>query len=382
MKGQKLQGDGLRIAVIVKSFNLYGGMERYAVEVARRLSLKGHKVDIFAREADKNLLGKMDFFPLTKSFSFSSVLGAAALAADVSRKISGKKYDIVHSHERSYCQDVLTFHCFSYKGSLENYGFFRKLDQTYLSPRSWLYLWLEKKQLLTENIVSVSDVVLNDIRRNYDLKGKEFTISPGVDTDYFTPAWLKENRKKVRKELDLENEKIILFVGSEFKRKGLDFVFSALPKGVILLVVGSGEYLEVFRKKAKKQGVDKSVVFAGHSEDVRNYYAAADLVVLPSRSEAFGMSILEGMSCGLPVVTTANTGVSSIIENGKNGFVVEKGEDLKQFFSAFFKKDCEPEIGTEARKTAMKFQWDIIADQYEELFYKIVDHKKAAALKP
>lgn len=374
----------LKIAVLVKSFNLYGGMERYAVEVAQRLSKRGHQIDIFAREADCNLLGKMGFTPLTGLFSFSSALGAATLANDAAKKIARGKYDIIHSHERSYCQDVLTAHCFSYKGSLEKYGFCRRQDQRYLSLRNWLYLWLEKRQMRTENIVAVSEVIRNDIKRHYGRSEKVSIVCPGVDTAHYTPSWLADNRKRSRKELGLENEKVILFVGSEFKRKGLDFVFSALQQDMRLLVVGQGDDLEKYKKMARNQGIANKVIFVGHTFDVRYYYAAADLVVLPSQSEAFGMSILEGMACGLPVVTTANTGVSCIIEQGKNGFVVESGADLPQFFQNVFGQKMVPEVGKMARKTAMKYSWETVANHYEELFFEVVsrrEHQEQIALK-
>jgi UDP-glucose:(heptosyl)LPS alpha-1,3-glucosyltransferase len=228
----------------------------------------------------------------------------------------------------------------------------------------------------TENIVAVSEAVRNDIKKQYGRNAKVLTVSPGVDADHFNPAWVEENRKRVRKELELENKQVILFVGSEFRRKGLDHVIAALQDDMRLLVVGHGGELARYKKMAQKQGVAQKVRFVGHSTEVREYYAAADLVVLPSRSEAFGMSILEGMACGVPVLTTTNTGVAGIIEPEKNGYLVQSGKELRSFFKNFFSHNPPLEVGKNARQTAIKYNWDNIAKQYEELFFEIASRKR------
>ena len=146
----------LKIAVVVKSFNLSGGMERYAVEVASRLAAKGHRIDIYTREADQKLLSGMKCHYLPHRLGFSSVLSAWSLARDAEAALGGREYDVVHSHERTYCQDVLTLHCFSYKGSLRDYSLLRRLDQTLLSTRTWLYLFLEGRQMRTARLAAVT----------------------------------------------------------------------------------------------------------------------------------------------------------------------------------------------------------------------------------
>ncbi len=374
--GDQVEGKKLKIAVIVKNFNLFGGMERSAVELSQRLVKKGHQVDIYAREADVSLLGSMEFFPLSDLLSFSSVLSALELAVNVNKKIAGKKYDVVHSHERAYSQDLLTLHCFSYKGSLDKYSSFRYFDQKYLSIRSWIYLWLEGKQMQSDWLVAVSRAVKIDSNRYYCPKKDLFIIPPGVDTDYFNPAWISKNKKTIKHELNLGHANVVLFVGSEFKRKGLDYVIPAIGKNMHLLVVGQGDNINFYKKLAEKHSVSQQVTFVGYSDDTRKFYAAADLVILPSRSEAFGMTILEGMSCGIPVVTTANTGVSGVIKNGENGFVVDRGEDITSFCKEFFTTNPKSTIGDAARKTALKYSWQQITDEYENLYYQISQQKK------
>lgn len=363
----------LKIAVVVKSFNLSGGMERYAVAVAQGLTQKGHQVDIVTREADATLLlPGMRCLWLPKRLSFSSVLSAMALAADAAKILAEKEYDIIHSHERGYSQNVLTCHCFSFKGSLRSYPFLRWFDQTFLSPRGWLYLFLEARQMQTRRVVAVSTAIKNDIADTYDRVGRVSVIEPGVDGEKFHPEAVQKRRNAMRQELSIPpDHKVVLFVGSEFKRKGMDILIPAIEtEGLYLLAVGRGDSLDRYKRLAVECGVSKRVHFAGLCEDVLHYYAAADLVVLPSQSEAFGMSVLEGMSCGLPVVVTPNVGAASLITHGVNGYIVEQS-GLVAFFLNLPEQQTLRKVGAAARQTAVNHQWQNVVNQYEKLFYEI-----------
>jgi glycosyltransferase involved in cell wall biosynthesis len=118
------------------------------------------------------------------------------------------------------------------------------------------------------------------------------------------------------------------------------------------------------------------VYFKGHSDDIRHYYAASDVVVLPSRSEAFGMSVLEGMACGLPVVTSPNAGVASLIDDGRDGFVFRSVEELSKLLERLSDPALRTRIGLEARKKAERYSWDRTAEQYEELYFRIAEQRK------
>ncbi|MFC1828907.1 glycosyltransferase family 4 protein [Thermodesulfobacteriota bacterium] len=368
----------LRVAVLVKRFVTSGGSERYAVEVARQLADKGHTIDLYAREFDTTASASMKRCPVPDRLRFSSVLNLASFAFDAKRMLHGKTYDIVHSHERGYGQDVSTLHTFSYRGSLQKYAFLRKIDQVYLSPRSRIHLWLEQKQMRTPRLVAVSDVIKADTRKYYHRDKGVSVISPGVDTTWFHSSWIAENRDRVRQEEKIpDNEMVVLFVGTEFQRKGLDRLIPAITPGMQLVVVGKGEREGHYRRMVHKCGAADRVTFKGLSDDVRRYMAGADVIVLPSIKEAFGMSILEGMACGLPVVTSADAGVSTLINTGVNGFVFEDPSDLHGILLHLFDPAERRSIGARARKTAEKHTWHSVAEAYEELYYDIADEKQS-----
>jgi UDP-glucose:(heptosyl)LPS alpha-1,3-glucosyltransferase len=367
-----MKSDKLRIAVLVKRFITTGGAERYAVEVTRRLLEKGHAIDLYARTAQGGFTQGMTFHQVPDNFRFLTVFNSLSFARETARMLRGKHYDVIHSHERGYKQDILTVHTLSYKGGIKKYSLLRKIDRVYLSPGSILYLWLERKQMRTRRLVAVSPTIKEDIRENYGRTNGVSIISPGIDTALFSPQWVAANREKIREEEKLpSDEMVVLLVGSEFRRKGLDILIPAIGPGMRLLAVGSGERKNHYRNLVKKHDLTDKVYFAGHTNNVRRYFAAADVVVLPSLSEAFGMSILEGMACGHPVVTSSNAGVSSLVKNGVNGFVLHDPSELSGILTRLSDPAERRRLGDRARATAEKHGWETAADEYERLYFEI-----------
>jgi UDP-glucose:(heptosyl)LPS alpha-1,3-glucosyltransferase len=257
------------------------------------------------------------------------------------------------------------------------------MDMTYLSYRSWIYLWIEKRQVTTPRLVAVSDLIREEIRENYNRSEGVHVIPPGVDPDQFRPAWIAEQREPLREEMGIgRDEMVVLFVGSEFRRKGLDLLIPAIGPGMRLVVVGQGERLEHYRRMAAESGIGDRLHFTGLvKSDVRKFYAIADVVALPSLSDAFGMSILEGMACGIPVVTSPCAGVSSLISPGENGFVVSDSAGLAAALVRLLDPSLRRSFGAAAIKTAEEHSWERVADAYESVFYDFVaDPRRSSSL--
>lgn len=375
----------LNIAVAVKGFISTGGAEKYAVEVTRRLANRGHRIDLYAWTADKRLTAGIDFTPVPPPtiLGFSSVLTSYSFAREAANLISRKSYDVVVSHERGFFQDLATVHTFSYKFGTEKYSFLKMLNSIYLSPRSWLHLWLEKKQMESPWLAPVSSILREGIEKYYARTENVEIATPGVDIDWFNPAWVRDNRDKARSEEKIEpDELVVLFVGSEFKRKGLDDLIRAISPEMKLLVVGKGERPGHYRQLAEKCGVLDQVLFKGLANDVRHYYAAADVVVLPSLKEAFGMSILEAMACGLPVISSVATGVAALINNGENGFIFNDAAKIGGLLEKLKSPDLRQALGKQARVTAENHTWEKTAAIYERICLEITAGKAADLRQP
>lgn len=364
----------LEIAVLIRRFVTCGGKERYAVEVTRRLRDRGHEIHLFCREFDRELSDGMVIHRVPVRWRFSSALSCLAFARDCAKQLpAAGAFDIIHSHERAYCQDVLTIHSFSYKGGLRSYPFFRRLDQTWLSYRSLVYLLLEKKQMHTPHLVAVSEAIRQDAIHCYGRHAGVTVIEPGVDPDQFNPRRISAERAVIRQRFGVgDDELLVLFVGSDFRRKGLDRLIPAIAPGMKLLVLGKGDNLSFFHDLAGRYGLQEQVHFVGLVEgDVGGYYAAADVLVLPSRSEAFGMTVLEGMAAGLPVLVSRECGVSPLINTGEDGFVFDDSEQLARFLVELFDGGSRQRVGAAARRKAEAYSWDRQTDKYEQLFMEI-----------
>jgi len=355
---------------------LSGGKERYVVELARSLIGLGHSVDVFACKADDHLLEGMGFYCVPNRLRFSSVLNTISFIRETARMLRGRNYDIVHSHERNYTQEVLTLHSFSYRDGLEKYSLLRKIDQKYLSLRSWLYLWLENRQMKSPWLVAVSTAISRDVNTNYHRSVNVVEIPPGVDLTLFHEKGVASLRNKARKEKNLmPHELAVLFVGSAFQRKGLDIIISAISGDMRLFVVGKGDRIPKFRQMVRKKGLEKNVSFEGITDNVIKYYALADVVVLPSRSEAFGMSVLEGMACGLPVIVSHNCGIADLIQHNENGFLMHEDSELPRLLDLMRSPEERQRIGLGARKTAEQYSWIRVGEFHAALYGNILSKR-------
>ncbi len=117
----------------------------------------------------------------------------------------------------------------------------------------------------------------------------------------------------------------MLFVGSGFERKGLNYLLEALDlvmEPITLLIVGKGQ-----KVKSKKFDTKHQILFCGPQREIYKYYAAADIFVFPALYEPFGNVHLEALASGLPVITTKRTGAAEIIKDGIHGYIIESPED-------------------------------------------------------
>jgi glycosyltransferase involved in cell wall biosynthesis len=155
-----------------------------------------------------------------------------------------------------------------------------------------------------------------------------------VDIGYFSEQSKKlslEEKQKIKDELGIKTDKIILFSGQLIERKGIFELLSGFADyshsdpDISLLILGKGPAKEALKKMIRDR--DVANVFFGdfvQYEDIYKYYALSDLFILPSREEVWGLVINEAASCGLPIITTSVTGASiDLVEEGKNGFIIK-----------------------------------------------------------
>jgi UDP-glucose:(heptosyl)LPS alpha-1,3-glucosyltransferase len=172
----------------------------------------------------------------------------------------------------------------------------------------------------------------------------------------------------------------LLFVGSGFERKGLDTVIDALAisadRSSRLIVIGRGA-TQAFRERAARLAVDTRIAWLGPRHDVERWYAAADVVVLPSRYEPFGNVHLEALASGVPVVASAAAGGAEAIVDGQSGAVVDP-RDARAVATALGRlRERNPdELTDAARRAAEPFTFAAQVDGFARIYHRIAPARR------
>jgi D-inositol-3-phosphate glycosyltransferase len=206
-------------------------------------------------------------------------------------------------------------------------------------------------------------------------------VPPGVDHHVFHPG----DPAAARAALGLDDRPVLLFVGRIQPLKGAELavrtfarVASLDPRAVLVVVGGpSGPdgpaELARARQAAVDAGVAHRVLFrppVAHAALV-DYYRAADVCLVPSRSESFGLVALEAAACGTPVVASAVGGLRSVVHDACTGFLVD-GRDPDDFAAPVAlllgDPDLAAEMGVSAAESSMRYSWDMMAVRLRRLY--------------
>ncbi|OGO00925.1 MAG: hypothetical protein A2Y59_06590 [Chloroflexi bacterium RBG_13_52_14] len=324
-----------------------GGMSVYIRELARELGRRGHHVDIYTRAHDPAEAAIVEIGdnariihlqagevePVDKLVVYSH-LEAFASALEDFRERSGLRYDVIHSHywlsgwvgrkiqRRWNVPHVIMFHTL---GAIKN-----AIGVGDTEPALRI---MAERELASDckRIIAATEREKQDLSRYYDAPPDKISVIPcGVNLDLFQ----RIDKETARRHLGFNGNKIILFVGRIEPLKGLDKLLTALPavgngQKPRLVVVGGDERsqseVERLRKLSRSLRIQDSVTFRGIEEQERLplYYSAADVCVIPSYYESFGLVALESLACGTPIVATRVGCIDSVIRQGQNGCMVE-----------------------------------------------------------
>ena len=213
-------------------------------------------------------------------------------------------------------------------------------------------------------------------------------IPPGVDADYFHPP---SDKQSLKKELGFSADPVVFTLGRLDPRKGFDLYFRAAAQvkqqlsqeSHVQFVLSAGtsneneheaEERNHLQQVLKALSIDGSIIWRPvlPEVDIPRYYGGADLFVMPSRYELFGIVMLEAMACGVPVVATKFGGPPEVITDGENGCLVDP-TDIESFAAAMTKLLKYPEerkrMGETARQTIeSKYSWDTLARRHLQLY--------------
>lgn len=220
------------------------------------------------------------------------------------------------------------------------------------------------------------------LRRVYGRVRPSVEVIPhGVDLERFRPP-TPQARSVARAALLLDPEdRVALFIGHEFERKGLTIAIDALVMAstVLLLVIGgTAPMVESARRRAEDAGVADRVLFVGPQQDLEPFLSAGDVLAFPSARESSGLVVLEALASGLPVVSTRVGVAVDVILDGVNGYLVDR--DPQSFAEALeLIAATEPGVwGVRARASVEGLSWHHTAERYIDLFERVRRERSAA----
>jgi D-inositol-3-phosphate glycosyltransferase len=252
----------------------------------------------------------------------------------------------------------------------------------------------EFRALAEAEVIGCSDAILassteerGQLERLYGADPKRIeVVPPGVDHELFSPG----DRHAARLHLALAraadsgqpaDDPVLLFVGRIQQLKGVDVAIDALalvPGRARLVIVGGpsgpdGDHeMERLRGHVEERGLTDRVQFVPPQPHCRlvTYYRAADVCLVPSRSESFGLVALEAAACGTPVVASAVGGLRTLVEHGRTGFLVD-GCDPAEFASFVAELLDRPSLAAEmsiaATALSRRYSWSITAARLRRL---------------
>ncbi|MDN4608718.1 N-acetyl-alpha-D-glucosaminyl L-malate synthase BshA [Sporosarcina highlanderae] len=237
---------------------------------------------------------------------------------------------------------------------------------------------IEKSDITT----AVSESLRRDTFTLIEPDKEILTIYNFIDEEKYKPV----NPGSLKKELGIqEEEKVIIHVSNfrSVKRIG-DIIdsFKIINQTIDskLVLVGTGPEKIEMMEKARREGLEKEIIFTGKRDDLPELLAISDLMYLLSEKEAFGLVLLEGFACGVPAIATNIGGIPEVIEDGENGFLVELG-DVKTAAEKAIGLLQNPVKHKLFRENALrtvheKFDSTSIVNQYEKLYYKVAGSKE------
>jgi len=250
---------------------------------------------------------------------------------------------------------------------------------------SWFYenLFKSLDAKVASRIVATTSAYAESSEFLADYLNKVRIVPNGVDLDRFRPGL---DISGVRERLGLKDERIIFFAGRLVPYKGLEYLleaFSALCErrnDLRLVLLGTGPLIADLRRRVRVMHLGEMVRFIASvsEEELPRFYAASDVVVMPSRSrsEGFCISALQGMACGKPIVATRVGGVPFLVRDEKTGILVEP-KDWRQLFSAISRILENPALaarmGRAGRRRAERFfSWSRVAEMIEKIYAEIL----------
>jgi D-inositol-3-phosphate glycosyltransferase len=382
-----------------------GGMNVYIRQLSQEMGRRAHTMDIFTRRTDPDTPEVTVIDERTRVIQIDAGAPGAQKASLrrflpefrdgvlAFQRREGRTYDLVHSHywlsgwvgqtlKTAWgVPHVIMFHTL---GEVKNR---HHLDEREPDHR------IDGERLVAhgvDRVICASEGEREMISALYGVPSQRITVVPcGVDTEVFRPL----DRESTRRDLGLPpKERVVLFVGRIEPLKGIDLLLRAVSHldGRFRVLVIGGDSQDVARKSelsalAAELRIAGKVTFldAVPHEALPLYYNAADVCVVPSYYESFGLVAVEAMACGVPVIASRVGGLKETVQDGKTGYLVPWlcPEPFAERLDLLLTNEpLRQSLGREARPAAERYHWSEVAARVEDVYHDIVSQYRGVAV--
>ena len=371
-----------------------GGMNVYVLNLAKELGELGHTVDVFTRFHDPSDPRKVDMGsgatlihveagPIGQQKSdLPMYIDEFVANVSATEKSERRSYDIIHSN---YWLSGKVGSILSRRWKIPHVVTFHTLAKTKLRARvgeseSDLRISVEQEVMReSTDILVLTRAEKMDLENLYGISQEKVSVIPaGGDTDIFYPV----PKLQARVGLGLPDKETVMYAGRVEPIKGLDILLDSFKilnetRDVHLVVVGgslSGDReLDALRQRSKQLGILEKITFAGsvNQSELGRYYSAADVFVLPSHYESFGLVALEAMACGTPVVASRVGGIPSFVDDGETGYLItwRSAEPFADRIEMLLENsDLRNFMSESARVKANSMNWSTVAAEVADYY--------------
>jgi D-inositol-3-phosphate glycosyltransferase len=386
-----------------------GGMNVYVRRLSEELGRLGIGVDVFTRRSDSHAPAVVEFGPGVRLIHVKAgparYVGKRHLVDYLPEFVAGVKrlsdsvggYALVHGHYYlSGWVGAVLAHCWQVP-HVQSFHTLARVKNSALPETATLEstrrIDMEAKVMASaDRIVATSPTDKQDIIRHYGIAPHKISVvPPGLDLSLFHPM----DREQARRQLRLDGRRMLLFVGRMDRIKGVETLLrmastliAADPRlRLSVLIVGGDRQVRVvddasrelvrLRALVGELGLRRVVKFVGPKEqhELPAYYAAADVCVVPSYAESFGMVAVEAMACGTPVVASRVGGLQSTVIDGVTGFLAPSGKPEE--FAARVRQllasdELRQQLGQAAVQAASRYRWPSVARRLEGLYASLL----------
>lgn len=375
------------VTLVSSEIGSSGGIERVFLELVTFLTGQGYNVNVVCRSIDESLvpyLNRLEVIELAKGNTLLSRVYFTLLwmlyASRALKKLGKDKGVVIGPPCSAFNIDIVMAGSCHLAALLELHKEGKRV--WLLNPMNWFIVACERAAFRQSDatIMAPSVRTAREIEQLYRIPQSRLAVIPhGVDINCFRPVSSLQQKKALRDRFGLPFDAIILLsVANELERKGCYLVLRALAilkaRGVNAryVIAGRADYTQ-FNAVAASQGLGESITLLPptRDSDLISLYQAADIFVLPTKYESFGLVCIEALACGLPVISCKVGGVEDYVETGSDGWLVPRAEaTIAEAIGLALRSGVQKQMSTQARKKACAYEWNNVLKP----LLKIIEH--------